>query len=232
MEYYYIYDEKKRFTHERSLEKKTKSTEIKPPNIGSDEVAIFDEIKESWSLQKDLQKTKTLKLFSLVKDFNKSKTITIINGNSLIIKHDCPKREYFLKILEEVKRLDDNMEISHIFTQKSSGLGFKVSPFIANYILLKDFTENINGRIIKVREYNKAIVYDNAESKIEQATSIEELEAINWNFLKPNGIEININERVVDIMNGYDENLKSAVERVTDENGQLHFIKTLDELAK
>jgi len=172
------------------------------------------------------------KLKNLEDDFNKSKTITIINGNSLIIKHDCPKRDYFLNILEEVKRLDDNMEISHIFTQKSSGLGFKVSPFIANYILLKDFTENVNGRIIKIREHNKAIVYDNAENKIEQATSIEELEAINWNFLKPNGIEININERVADIMNGDDENLKDAIERVTDKDGQLHFIKTLDELEK
>lgn len=172
------------------------------------------------------------KLKNLEDDFNKSKTITIINGNSLIINHDCPKRDYFLNILEEVKRLDDNMEISHIFTQKSSGLGFKVSPFIANYILLKDFTENVNGRIIKVREHNKAIVYDNAENKIEQATSIEELEAINWNFLKPNGIEININERVADIMNGDSQDLKDAVDRVTDENGQLHFIKTLDELEK
>jgi len=173
---------------------------------------------------------KEKKINDLKNDFNKSKAITIINGNNLTIKYNCPKRDYFLNILEEVKRLDDNTEISHIFTQKSSGLGFKVSPFIVNYILLKDFTEKKNGRIIKIREHNTAIVYDNAESKIEKANSIQELESISWNFLKPNGIEININDRVVDIMSGEDPNLKEAVAKVIDKDGDLHFIKTLDEL--
>jgi hypothetical protein len=189
-------------------------------------------IYEKGTLKHSLESLRQEKLEILEKDFQKSKKISIVNGKTLEISHDCPSRKFFLKILEDVKRLDENLEVSHIFTQKSSGLGFKVSPYIANYILLKDFTANLDNRIVQVREYNKAIIYDNANEELNMASSIDELNLISWLFLKKDGVVVNVDERVKAIMEGDNQDLIEAVSRVTDENGDLHFIRPIKELKK
>ena len=120
--------------------------------------------------------------------------------------------------------------ISYEFIQESSGLGFRVSPIVAKYIFLKEFSQNINGSIVKIRQHNRAVVYNNARNKILKANSVEELELITWNFIKPNGVEISIDEKVKEIKEGDNLDLKKALEKALDKDGNLHFIKKLDDL--
>jgi hypothetical protein len=229
MEYYYIYDEKKRFTHERSLEKKTKSTEIKPPNIGSDEVAIFDEIKESWSLQKDLQKTKTLKLFSLVKDYNDSKTIILQNGNTLAIKHDTKERKFFTDNLENLKRIEEAENSVLSYWQEVDGalLGFSALSYIWKHLFLGKFTEQRPSLTLESRRSKNKEIYDIKKLKIENANSIQELEGIDWSFEDIAVININVEAQKLLDDPETPEYVIEAINALKGEDGQIHLIKEL-----
>ena len=170
------------------------------------------------------------KLNDLENQFNCSKKIIIKNGYNITINYNCPNRKHFFDILEKVKRMDDKEGVSHEFTQESSGLGFRVSPKVAGYIFLKEFSQNIKGSIVEIRRHNRAIVYNNAKQKISNASSNEDLESITWNFIKPNGVEINIDEKVNEITNSKNEDLIKALNKALDKNGNLHFIKKIEEL--
>ena len=170
------------------------------------------------------------KLKQLESDLNNSKKITIKNGFNLVIEHNCPNRGHFFDTLEKVGRADGQEGISYEFIQESSGLGFRVSPIVAKYIFLKEFSQNINGSIVKIRQHNRAVVYNNARNKILKANSVEELKSITWNFIKPNGVEISIDEKVKEIKEGDNLDLKKALEKALDKDGNLHFIKKLDDL--
>lgn len=174
--------------------------------------------------------TRDEKLRQLENDLNNSKKIIIKNGFNIIIEHNCPNRGHFFDTLEKVGRADEQEGISYEFIQESSGLGFRVSPKIAKYIFIKEFSQNIKGSIVKIRQHNTAVVYNNARNRILNANSVEELESMTWNFIKPNGVEINIDEKVNEIINSENEDLIKALNKALDKDGNLHFIKKLDDL--
>tara|TARA_R100001591_G_scaffold112283_1_gene124554 strand:+ start:1459 stop:2199 length:741 start_codon:yes stop_codon:yes gene_type:complete len=184
---------------------------------------------ENNQITHSLQSFREEKELQLRQEYNKTKKITIVNGNNLIIEHDCPERKEFIKILELVEK-SDVLHTSQTFFQKKSELGFNVHPEIITFILDDEFIIRKDNLSFKLRKKNK-LKFENALIKINKSASINQIKDITWDFLKPDGVLINIDEKVKKIENSDNEKLKQIVENAK-VDGRLHFIKTLEELEK
>jgi hypothetical protein len=181
--------------------------------------------------EQSLEEKRAEKLTALQNDFNASKKITIQNGNTLIIEHDTPERDILLNSLEKIEVLQ-NM-LAFIYTQEDADLGFRVLPEIFQYIFKDLFIASLpNGTKVNSRVHNKAVIFSLKQKLINQATTIEEINNINWQFVNPNGVIVNINEKANQMLvdTSVSEEAKNAINLVKDENDEIHLIKTINEL--
>lgn len=185
--------------------------------------------------EKSLEELKQEKIDSLNNDFNAAKKITIQNGTTLVIAHDTPERDIFLNKLTAVLQESTVSNVSISYQQKvnNSMYIFSALPTVWSYVFKDLFLVDrkksdgtLTGFKENSREYNK-ITFDAVALKIQNATTIEELNAISWNFANPNGIFINVNEKAEQMLNDsiVDDFTKSAINQLKDpETGEIHLI--------
>lgn len=181
----------------------------------------------------ELPNLKLQKIQKLDDDYNASKKITIQNGRTVIIKHDTPEREKFLKLIENVR----NNNAVFIYKQKTNAgsLALRILPEIAAYIFKDLFIATLkNGTSVPVRSQNKAIIYENALDEINNASTQAELDDVTWSFINPRGIVIDVNDKANEMLADLEvsdfakEAINAAKDPATDE---IHLVKTLQELA-
>lgn len=179
----------------------------------------------------NLDDLKQQKIVSLQDDVKKSKKIIIKNGNTLIINAGTPERKFFKENLEsalEIKR-DERSILSYWQKVDTKTLGFDVNVYIWRKVFKDLFVVkylDINGNEVCITKssVNKK-KYNLLKQGIENASTENELNSINWNFNNP--IEIDINKKANDILN--DSNcpqfVKDAIMQLKGSDGQIHLIK-------
>jgi len=196
---------------------------------------FLDDKGDLQEINVEFEKQKQEKLKSLKTDFNLSKKITIQNGTTLVIAHDTPERDIFLNKLTAVLQESTLSNVSISYQQKvnNSMYIFSALPTVWSYVFKDLFLVDrkksdgtVTGFKENSREYNK-ITFNAVVLKIQNATTIEELNAISWNFANPNGIFINVNEKAEQMLNDsiVDDLTKSAINQLKDpETGEIHLI--------
>lgn len=182
---------------------------------------------------------KQLKITALTNDFNASKKITIKNGKIVVIKHDTPERDEFVKLMENVSNLSSTQGAAFIYEQQTDAdkIALRILPEIASYIFKDLFISALsNPQQTKVnsRVHNKTTVYELALEKINNATTATALDAINWNFLHPVGIVIDVNNKATKMLADptVSDFAKIAINAAKDPTtGEIHLVKTLQELS-
>jgi hypothetical protein len=187
-----------------------------------------------------LNVSKQDKIAQLESDFNAAKKITIQNGKTLIVEHDTPERDYFLKLIEDVSNLSTTQGAAFIYEQQTDAgkLALRIFPEIAAYIFKDLFVATLtNAQQTKVssRVHNKTTVYELALKQINEATTQAELDAITkWTFLNPTGIVIDVNDKATEMLAdaSVSDFAKAAINAAKDPTtGEIHLVKTLEELA-
>ena len=194
---------------------------------------------ENGQLVASLQSSKREKIKELTNAFNASKEITIQNGTTLVIKHDTPERDKFLKIIEDVSNLNSTQGAAFIYEQQtdSGKLALRILPEIAAYIFKDLFIATLNNTQqtkVNSRVYNKTTVYELALEEINDATTQAELDSITWNFLHYTGILIDVNDKANQMLNdaSVSDVAKAAINAAKDPiTNEIHLVKTLQELA-
>ncbi len=186
----------------------------------------FLELEKVLTLNAD----KATKIELLNRDFNASKKITIQNGNTLIIEHDTPERDYFLQLIEIVSKLRPTEAVEYV----QGKLGFRILSEIAAYIFKDLFTATLtNGTELNARKRNKTTIYNNALENINNVATQTELDAVTWNFLNPDGIIINVNNKAAEMLADptVSDFAKAAINAAKDPiTNEIHLVKTLAEL--
>lgn len=184
---------------------------------------------------KSVNELKQEKIELLQNAFNISKKITIQNGNTLIINHDTPERKIFFDKLKIITQESTRQDISISYQQAMSGSYYRFSAIytIWGYIFKDLFLADrmINGVATgfkeDVREQNQ-IHFDAVNLKIQNATTYEELNAITWNFTKPNGIVIDVNDKAEQMLadSTVDAYTKAIINNSKDPvTGEIHLIQ-------
>lgn len=202
----------------------------------------WDYVDKGEKLQ--LVELKEKKLEELEKVYNESKKITIQNGETLIINHDTPEREYFLNNLPKVQNWS---EISFFGNYKHSILEYwqeengKIYGFSADSIVWAEVFSSIfidkESKILIFAQNKK--FYDIYKNKILNAKSLLDLNNLSFEKI-PKGIVINIKNEAGIILKKFKPSLLSittkndikktiteAVKRLQNEDGQIHLIKEL-----
>jgi len=172
-------------------------------------------------------------LNKLSEDYNFSKKIILQNGNSLEINHDTKEGDFLLKIIEEVNNIQEVSLGAYIYTQQNANMGFRIMPEIAKYIFKDMFVSTLpNGTNVNSRIHNKAVIFENNKHKIEKANNINELNIINWSFINPNGVIVDINKKADKILAdaSTSEEAKTTIKLLKDKNGEIHLIRPISEL--
>ena len=170
----------------------------------------------------------------LQNDFNTSKKITIQNGNTLIIEHDTPERKYFFDKLKLITQESTRQDISISYQQENDGSSYtfsaipKIWAYIFKDLFLADRIKDGQPTGFKedVREQNQ-IKFNITNLYIQRATTQEELNAITWNFTKPNGIVIDISEKAEQMLadSTVDAYTKAIINAAKDPvTGEIHLI--------
>lgn len=188
---------------------------------------------------KPLQVLKQEKITALINDFNLSKKITIQNGKTLVIEHDTPERDIFLKLIEDVSNLSTTEGAAFIYEQQTDAgkLALRILPEIAAYIFKDLFVATLNNpqqTQVNSRVHNKATVYELALENINKATVQAELDLVTWSFLNPTGIIIDVNAKAAQMLANptVSDFAKAAINAAKDPaTGEIHLVKTLQELA-
>ena len=176
---------------------------------------------------------KDAKRSELETSFNLSKKITLQNGNTLIIDHDTKERDHFLSCLENIDSVN-YIDLSALtYVQSDAGLGFRLLPEIAQYIFKDAFMHQVStGFSVNYRLQNKAVIYSNALKAIENASTEEELNAVTWSFINPEGLLIDVSDKAAQMLSDatLSDTAKAAIQAATDENGDVHLIVPINEL--
>lgn len=223
------------FTDSDSVDEKIRSTNLTLKDdecleLLENDITVIEktqEIIDSYSLP-DL---KLKKIEDLLADYNYSKKIILQNGNTLVIDHDTPERGIFISHLEVAKRVEKEESSVLSYHQKVDNvyLGFTALTYIWNYLFFKKFTNKRPSLTLQAKRSKNKEIYDVKKLKIQNATSIQELEGIDWHFEDITIININVEAQkllddpktpayVIDAIN--DPSLKG-------EDGQIHLIQQL-----
>ena len=169
------------------------------------------------------------KLKDLENDYNNSKTVILQNGNTLAIKHDTPEREIFTDNLENLKRIEqvENSVLSYRQKVGNVYLGFSALSYIWKHLFLGKFTEQRVSLTLESRRSKNKEILDVKKLKIENATSIEELEEINWSFEDITIININVEAQKLIDDPKTPAYVIEAINELKGEDGQIHLIKEL-----
>jgi len=189
--------------------------------------------------EQSLEDLKTAKIAELEADYNASKEITIQNGETLIIKHDTPERDIFLKLIEDVSNLSSAQGGAFIYEQQTDAgkLALRILPEIAVYIFKDLFISTLNNpqqTKVNSRVHNKTTVYELALETINASSTQADLDAVTWTFIHPAGIVIDVNAKAAEMLEDstVSDFAKAAINAAKDPTtGEIHLVKTLQELA-
>lgn len=175
---------------------------------------------------KILQEEKKDKLKS---DYNYSKRIILQNGNTLVINHDTPERKFFTDNLENLKRIEQAENSVLSYWQEVDGvlLGFSALSYIWKYLFLNKFTNKKPSLTLEAKRNKNKEILDLKKLKIENATSIEELEGIDWSFENFTIININLEAKKLIDDPKTPTYVIEAIKNLQDKDGQIHLIKEL-----
>jgi len=170
------------------------------------------------------------KLKDLENDYNNSKTVILQNGNTLAIKHDTPEREIFTNNLENLKRIEkaENSVLSYRQRVGNVYLGFSALSYIWEYLFIGKFTEQRPSLTLESRRSKNKEIFDIKKLKIENATSIEELEGIDWSFEEITTININVEAQKLIDDPKTPAYVIQAINGLKGEDGQIHLIEELE----
>lgn len=196
-------------------------------DISFDDIVGYDYI--DGQVVHSLKSLRGEKLKNLQNDFNNSKTIILQNGNTLAIKHDTPERNFFTDNLENLKRIEqvENSVLSYRQKVDNVYLGFSALSYIWKHLFLGKFTEQRPSSTLESRRCKNKEIFDVKKLKIENATSIQELEGIDWSFEDITIININVEaQKLVDDPKtpAY---VIEAINQLKGEDGEIHLIREL-----
>lgn len=176
-----------------------------------------------------LEIAKKIKIKQLNDDYNYSKKIILQNGNTLVIDHDTPEREFFINNLENLKRIEEAQNSVLSYRQKVDNvyLGFSALSYIWKYLFLNRFTKERPSLTLEDKRGKNKEIFDIKKLKIENSNSIEELQAITWSF--ESFTIININLEAQKLLDGPETPayVIEAINKLKGEDGQIHLIKEL-----
>lgn len=162
-------------------------------------------------------------------DYNSSKKIILQNGNTLVIEYDTPERGIFTNNLENLKTISISENSVLSYWQEVDGvlLGFSALSYIWERLFVKKFTNKRPSLTLEAKRSKNKEIFDVQKLKIENATSIEELESIDWHF--EDITIININEEAQNLIDDPDTPayVIDAINKLKGEDGRIHLIKKL-----
>ncbi len=196
-------------------------------DISFDDIAGYNYI--DGQVVHSLKSFRLKKLKDLENDYNNSKTIILQNGNTLAIKHDTPERKFFTDNLENLKRIEqvENSVLSYRQKVDNVYLGFSALSYIWKHLFLGKFTEQRLSSTLESRRSKNKEIFDVKKLKIENATSIQELEDINWSFEDITIININVEAQKLLDDPKTPAYVIEAINQLKGEDGQIHLIREL-----
>lgn len=178
-----------------------------------------------------LEIAKKERLTQLQNDYNASKVIVIQNGNTIRIEHDTEERKFFLDNIELVKNetMNSNTVLSYRQIDKEEKCQYRLSLvyYIWKYLFADLFLiARSSGFKESIRSKNEG-EYTVTKLKIENARTIEELNAVVCDFVNPQGVIIDVSVKAKEIFEHTDtpENVKQLISKLTDKNGEIHLIE-------
>lgn len=148
----------------------------------------------------DINNAKEEKINQLKEAFENNKLYIIENGETLIIDNNSKTpdgnnaKDLFNNILEGALNMPTSQNDTSVkFYQQQVGKDvFKISGVntIWQYLLKDLFYFTQNGLLYRIREHNKCL-YDEKLNKIKNAVTLDELNAITWNFIPHPKINVN-----------------------------------------
>lgn len=182
-------------------------------------------------LAEQLESAKIERLKQLESNWQASKLIVIQNGNTIRIKHDTEERKFFLDNIELVKNetTNSNTVLSYRQVDKEEKCQYRISLvyYIWKYLFADLFLiARLSGFKESIRSKNEG-EYTITKLKIENARTIEELNAIVCDFVNPQGVIIDVSVKAKEIFEHADtpENVKQLILKLTDKNGEIHLIE-------
>ena len=167
--------------------------------------------------------------------FNNSKFIKILGATiSIDIKHNTPQRDQFLKLIEIVGKEESSNSAVLTYYQTEIDKVYDITfvPYIWQYIYTKLFlTQRPSGFKESLRYVNRR-KYDEYFLKIENATTLQAINAIVFEFISPNGIVIDINQNAHAMLNDVvvPQNVKDLITPYIDVNGNVTNIINVKDL--
>ena len=168
--------------------------------------------------------------------YNQSKRIEIQDPNrSLVIEYDTPERDFFLSQIEKLSTESkfNNITLSYYQKVNDEQWSFSALPSIWSYIFKDLFTcpRPTNPNIYEyVRQVNKEI-YESTntimQNKLSNRVTVEEFETITYQFKNPNGIIINVNDKVAQLLNdpSVDDYTKDVITSLKNPEGLIYLIQ-------
>ena len=175
-----------------------------------------------------LPQLKQAKLNELNTLFNNSKLITIQGNYTIEIKHDTPERDIFLTKIEQLSREDIENNTVVGYSQEKNGNLYKIAlvPYIWKYIYTNLFlVARTSGFKESIRDRNKQS-HKEYYLKIQNSATKEAVNDIEFVFINPNGIIINVDDNAQNILNDPTTPLSiiGLINQIPLVNGRLNLI--------
>lgn len=168
-----------------------------------------------------LEQTKQTKLLQLNNDYKQTKLITIQNGITFSIDADTQTREHFIKNIElSIALNEDKLStiLSYHQTEQENYVVYMLA-YLWRYVLSEYWYVRIDNKRI----------YDFAINNIQNASDQESLDAIEYEFVNPSGIIIDVNEKVAQLeVEGVSEHpqyVLDAIAAAKDIDGLVHLVR-------
>ena len=172
-------------------------------------------------------------------EHNSTKKVQVLNGNSFELSNEDNAWNYFCKIIEVA--CQQTTEVTNTTPQQYTANSYisqnlfvikenenaKYTVKLQNFFWKKIFGEFHENRVKNVE------IKQTVEAKIKKATTIEELDAITFEFLGKNGITIDVNQKVEELKLEAQQGLlpQEAIDALYgefDEQGNVHIIEKED----
>lgn len=175
-----------------------------------------------------LPQLKQAKLNELNTLFNNSKLITIQGNYTIEIKHDTPERDIFLTKIEQLSREDIENNTVVGYSQEKNGNLYKIAlvPYIWKYIYTNLFlVARASGFKESIRDRNKQL-HKEYHLKIQNSATKEAVNDIEFVFINPNGIIINVDDNAQNILNDptTPSSIIDLINQIPLVNGRLNLI--------
>ena len=176
----------------------------------------------------ELEQLKSDKIAELSEQFNDSKLIVIEGNYTIEIYHNTPERDIFLTKIEQLSREDiENNTVVGYSQEKNSNL-YKIAlvPYIWKYIYTNLFlVARTSGFKESIRDRNKQS-HKEYYLKIQNSATKEAVNDIEFVFINPNGIVINVDDNAQNILNDptTPSSIIGLINQIPLVNGRLNLI--------